>query len=204
MADRDERHGRRRSGSDNVGITRARGALIVVGDASTCASGEVEYLSAFTRYVAERSRSVGEHSVALPEISGKAYPSVARPELVSEWEKVFYPVIVEAGYRPIPQFAVDHYLLGFALLRPNGRKLNIEIDGEKYHKDWNGELIRKDRLRNLRLIEMGWDILRFWVYEVRDNLPGCIMRVKFWAEEADSLPGLADSRSGEDSQCAQS
>jgi len=51
----------------------------------------------FTRYVAERSRFVGEHSVALPEINEKAYPSVARPELVSEWEKVFYAAIVEAG-----------------------------------------------------------------------------------------------------------
>ena len=93
-------------------------------------------------------------------------------------------------YRPIPQFDIDHYLLDFALLRPNGRKLNIEIDGEKYHRDWDGELIRKDQLRNLRLIEMGWDVLRLWVYEVRDNLPGCIMRVKRWAEEADALPGM--------------
>jgi very-short-patch-repair endonuclease len=85
------------------------------------------------------------------------------------------------------------------LLRPNGRKLNIEIDGEKYHRDWDGELIRKDQLRNLRLIEMGWDILRLWVYEVRDNLPGCIMRVKRWAEDADSLPELNSSRSRQDS-----
>jgi very-short-patch-repair endonuclease len=118
--------------------------------------------------------------------------------LVSDWERFFYPSLVEAGYRPIPQFAVDHYLLDFALLRPNGRKLNIEIDGEKYHRDWDGELIRKDQLRNLRLIEMGWDILRLWVYEVRDNLPGCIARVTRWAEEADSLPELNSFRSGQD------
>jgi very-short-patch-repair endonuclease len=182
----------------NVGITRARGALIVVGDANACASGEVEYLRAFVRYVAERSRSPRERVVSLPDTNGRDYPVVARPELVSEWERVFYPALVEGGYRPIPQFDVDHYVLDFALLRPNGRKLNIEIDGEKYHRDWDGELIRKDQLRNLRLIEMGWDILRLWVYEVRDNLPGCIMRVKRWVEEADSLPDLNSSQSGQD------
>lgn len=172
----------------NVGITRARGALIVVGDASACASGEVEYLRAFARYVAERSGAPGECIASIPDINGRGYPAVARPELVSDWERFFYPALIEAGFRPIPQFAVDHYLLDFALLRPNGRKLNIEIDGERYHKDWDGELIRRDQLRNLRLIEMGWDILRLWVYEVRDNLPGCISRVRRWVEEADSLP----------------
>lgn len=178
----------------NVGITRARGALIVVGDAGACASGEVEYLRAFARYVAEHSGSQGEFATSLPDTGGHDYPVVANPELVSEWERVFYPALVDAGYRPIPQYDIDHYVLDFALLRPNGRRLNIEIDGEKYHRDWDGELIRKDQLRNLRLIEMGWDVLRFWVYEVRDDLPGCIMRVKRWANEADSLPELSSSR----------
>ena len=40
----------------NVGITRARGALVVVGDAAACASSQVECLSAFARYVADRTR----------------------------------------------------------------------------------------------------------------------------------------------------
>ena len=182
----------------NVGITRARGALIVVGDAAACASGEVEYLRAFARYVAEHSKILRERTVQLPDTNGRDYPVVARPELVSDWERVFYPALIEAGFRPIPQFDVDHYVLDFALVRPNGRRLNIEIDGEKYHRDWDGELIRKDQLRNLRLIEMGWDVLRLWVYEVRDNLPGCIARVKRWAVEADSLPELSTSTSGQD------
>lgn len=181
----------------NVGITRARGALFVVGDATACSAGEVEYLRAFARYVAEHADSSREGTRFELQSTGPSYPAVARPELVSDWERAFYPELVQAGYRPVPQFAVDNYLLDFALLRPNGRKLDIEIDGEKYHKDWDGELIRRDQMRNLRLIEMGWDILRLWVYEVRDDLPGCIMRVKRWAEEADSLPELSSFRSAE-------
>ena len=85
---------------------------------------------------------------------------------------------VARRYLPIRQFAVHNCLLDFALQRPNGRKLDIEIDGEKYRKDWVRELICRDHMRNLRLIEMGWDILRLWVYEVRDKLPGCIVRAK--------------------------
>jgi len=37
----------------NVGITRARGALVVVGDVAACASSDVNYLSVFARYVAD-------------------------------------------------------------------------------------------------------------------------------------------------------
>ena len=44
---------------------------------------------------------------------------------------------------------------------------------------------------HLRLIEMGWDVLRFWVYEVRDTLPTCVARVAAWVEEADALPEVA-------------
>lgn len=184
----------------NVGITRARAALVVVGDASACASGEIEYLRKFAQYVEGRNRSATDtnKSVAFSGHNEWDYPPVARPELVSDWEKVFYRAIVKTGYRPVPQFEIDHYILDFALLRPNGRKLNIEIDGERYHRDWDGELIRKDQLRNLRLIEMGWDVLRLWVYEVRDDMQGCILRVNRWVEEADSLPELISLGSQKD------
>jgi superfamily I DNA and/or RNA helicase len=86
----------------NVGITRARGALIVVGDASTCASGEIEYLREFSRYVASREQSAGQCIAPSPQAVGSEYPAVARPELVSDWERVFYPALVRGGYRPIP------------------------------------------------------------------------------------------------------
>src|SRR5262249_26378450 len=113
------------------------------------------------------------------------YPPVAHPERVSCWEKVLHAALVDAGFRPIPQYDVDQYELDLALMCPNGRRLDIEVDGERYHRDWDGELIRRDQLRNLRLIEMGWAVLRLWVYEIRDNLPACVARVTAWAEAAD-------------------
>ena len=61
--------------------------------------------------------------------------------------------------------------------------LNIEIDGERYHRNWNGELCRRDQIRTQRLIELGWEVKRFWVYEVRDELDSCISWVKNWVEK---------------------
>ena len=60
------------------------------------------------------------------------------------------------------------------------RKLDIEVDGERYHRDWTGELCRRDIIRNQRLIELGWEVKRFWVYQVRDDMDGCIRWVHSW------------------------
>ena len=62
----------------------------------------------------------------------------------------------------------------------SSRKLNIEVDGVEYHRDARGELIIKDRIRNLKMIENGWDVKRFWVHEIRDNLDGCIQDIVDW------------------------
>lgn len=54
------------------------------------------------------------------------------------------------------------------------------MDGERYHRSWTGELCLRDQLRNQRLIELGWDVKRFWVYEIRDRMGDCIAWVKRW------------------------
>lgn len=83
------------------------------------------------------------------------------------------------GVRTVLRYRVDQYALDLALFH-EGRKLNIEVDGEKYHRNWDGELTKRDQLRNKRLTELGWDVQRFWVYEIRDNLVGCIQKVQKW------------------------
>ena len=65
------------------------------------------------------------------------------------------------------------------------RRLNIEVDGERYHRTWSGELCLRDQLRNQRLIELGWEVKRFWVYEIRDRLPDVVSHVKSWVSDAD-------------------
>ena len=32
---------------------------------------------------------------------------------------------------------------------------------------------------------MGWRVMRFWVYELRDDMAGCVRRIKAALEETD-------------------
>lgn len=48
------------------------------------------------------------------------------------------------------------------------------------------ELLRRNQLRNMRMIELGWDVMRFWVYQLRDEMPACVQRVKDWLENRNS------------------
>jgi very-short-patch-repair endonuclease len=161
----------------NVAITRARSELVVVGDRQAALHSGVSYLAGFAEYVQElaarepAARRLGE--------LGPDYPAVSHPEQVSEWERLFYRAMYDAGLRPVPQYEEAPYTLDFALFEGD-RKLDLEIDGENYHRHWNGELSRRDQIRSRRLSDLGWDILRLWVYEVRDDLEGSLERVKKW------------------------
>ncbi|MCK4753982.1 MAG: DUF559 domain-containing protein [Calditrichia bacterium] len=41
-------------------------------------------------------------------------------------------------------------------------------------------MCKRDQLRNKRLIELGWDVIRFWVYEIRDDRQECVNRIQRW------------------------
>lgn len=168
----------------NVAITRARGLLHVVGDRTAAMECGVDYLAAFARYVEKMGESPEFDDAGPYDPPGPDYPAVARPERVSEWERKFYRAMYAAGVRPIPQFSVEQYDLDFAIIAGK-RRLNIELDGERYHRSWTGELCVRDQLRNQRLIELGWEVKRFWVYEIRDRMPDCVQWVVEWVRAAE-------------------
>jgi very-short-patch-repair endonuclease len=160
----------------NVAITRARSELVVVGDRQAALDSEVEYLASFAEY----AHSLGSReSLAAAAQLGPEYPAVAHPELVSDWERVFYKALYSAGLRPVPQYDESPYTLDFALF-DGERKCDIEVDGENYHRNWDGELCRRDQIRSRRLSDAGWDIMRFWVYELREDMQGSVARVQSW------------------------
>jgi very-short-patch-repair endonuclease len=161
----------------NVAVTRARSELLVVGDRQAALDSGVDYLASFARY--SRELEPHESCVVGAEDLGPEYPTVAHPELVSDWERVFYQALHRAGLRPVPQYEEAPYALDFALF-DGERRLDIEVDGEYYHRNWDGELCRRDQIRSQRLSDVGWDIMRFWVYEIRDDLEGCLRRVRAW------------------------
>lgn len=167
----------------NVAMTRARGLLHVVGDRAAAAASQVSYLAEFVRHVeavgVKTPESRGLEGIDL----GPTYPPVDRPERVSPWEHILYEAMYAQGIRAIPQFSVEPYALDFAVFA-GGRMLNIEVDGERYHRAWDGELCLRDQLRNQRMIELGWEVKRFWVYEVRDRLDDCVEWVRRWMGDA--------------------
>lgn len=151
----------------NVAITRARASLIVVGNQDYCENCSVSFLKEFARY----ARNQTSNGPTLSNVS---------PEISSELEIQFGRLLMQAGVTAISQFSACNYSLDFAVIEEDGRKLDIEIDGEMYHKDWNGETIIQDRIRD-NILEMNdWTIMRFWSYEVLDCPQLCIRKIKSW------------------------
>lgn len=144
----------------NVAITRARALLVTVGDKEYCKHCGVSYLEHFAEY------SQGENA----------------PVESSEWEHILQQALSDAGISVTAQYHVDKYYLDLALFHGN-KKLDIEVDGAMYHQTWDNELCYNDQLRNQTLIQQGWDIRRFWVQQVRDELPWCIQQIKDWMNQ---------------------
>jgi very-short-patch-repair endonuclease len=146
----------------NVAITRARALLVTVGDKQYCKQCGVSYLEHFAEY------SCGEGT----------------PVESSEWEHMLQKALSDAGIPVTAQYHVDKYYLDLALFY-KGKKLDIEVDGAMYHQTWTGELCYNDQLRNQALMREGWDVIRFWVQQVRDQLPWCIKQITDWMEAID-------------------
>ena len=170
----------------NVAITRARANLWVAGDLAACAGCEVDYLANFARYSQQVSERDAEDLMRASQDLGPVFPEVSNPESVSDWEKILYEALYDSGISTTPQFRVERYVQDLALI-VGDRRLNIEVDGERYHRAWTGELCRRDQIRNQRMFELGWDVMRFWVYEIRDELPSCVERVKAWIDQGDRV-----------------
>ncbi|MDD2371130.1 MAG: AAA domain-containing protein [Firmicutes bacterium] len=168
----------------NVAITRARAVLVIVGNYSYCQDCTVDYLKKFAEYYGRLTGGVDKRKKVVLNHSVREYPWVANPEQVSEWEKVFYSVLYDSGIQTIPQYPVDKYKLDLAIILDDGRMLDIEVDGEMYHRSWNGELCYRDQLRNQRMFELGWDVKRFWVYQIRDDMQNCIEQIMLWCNSA--------------------
>lgn len=166
----------------NVAQTRARAMLLVVGDQGAAIKCKISYLEDFAKYTRELENVTEEKASHSVQDLGEDYPTVTHPERVSEWEHILYKILYKAGIKAIPQYQVEKYTLDFALF-DGERKLDIEVDGEHYHKNWTGELCRRDQIRNQRLFELGWDVRRFWVYEIRDNVESCVEKINKWLKE---------------------
>ncbi len=151
----------------NVAITRARSVLHVVGDIDACANCGVKFIEDFASYVAGLDKK--------EEPKKDSYIDPNDPK-IGFWEIPFFNALKKAGLNPIPQYPVNQYRLDFAFFEGEV-ELDVEVDGEYYHKEWNGQRCKEDVFRDIRLMALGWNVLRFWVYQIRDDMDACVKEV---------------------------
>jgi len=149
----------------NVAVSRARSVLHVVGDREACAECGVPHIEAFARYFGDLEARLGVAAVASVD---ESTIGPGEPALIEE--------LVRLGLHPMPQYLANQYRLDIAVVEGDVR-IDVEVDGELYHTDWDGARSRADLIRDLRLTSLGWTVLRFWAQEVRDDLGGCTDRV---------------------------
>jgi very-short-patch-repair endonuclease len=137
----------------NVAISRARALCLVIGDKEYVRRSGIKGLS------------------FLAEMSDRG-PSPRAP-FESEWERRLYAGLKGRGLDPFPQYPVGSRYLDFAF-DPEGRKLDVEVDGRRWHADPDGNRKVSDRLRDRELITRGWKVRRFWVHELAEDMEQCL------------------------------
>jgi hypothetical protein len=166
----------------NVAITRARAQLVVVGDFQCSSSSTVPYLVDFTQYVEGLKDRLPVPLIALRAPGSRQSLKSASTE-GSIGTEALDLALAQAGLVCVARYREEKYSLDLALLY-GGRRLDIEVDEAAYHTAWTLERCHEEQIRSQRLNELGWEVLRFWVYEIQDDLPGCVARVMAWAERA--------------------
>lgn len=79
------------------------------------------------------------------------------------------------GYDFHRQKPIEEYIVDFFCSR---LKLIIEIDGESH-----SERLPQDWKRQEKLESLGFNVLRFWDSDVKNNLEGVLLSIKEWIEK---------------------
>ncbi len=149
----------------NVAVSRARTICHIVGDKTFAASSGIPHIETLVRRV---------------NAAGAPRPGGLDDRFDSPWEKRLHDAMVERGLDPIVQHPVAGRFLDLAIVDEARRpplRLDIEVDGVAYHTDDDGNRLATDLWRDHQLRALGWQILRFWVHELRDDLEGCVERI---------------------------
>ena len=138
----------------NVALTRAKSILWIVGDKKKCVNSNITYLRNFVEYVEEEK-----------------YKDIDLPygDFQSPWEKKFFEALVGEGFDPKAQYRSGPYFIDMVLFNDD-KKIAIEVDGEQWHTDMTGERLERDIIRDRNLINMGWDVNRFWVHDLKYDM----------------------------------
>jgi len=80
------------------------------------------------------------------------------------------------GYPFLRQRPIGNYIADFFCKE---LKLIIEVDGLSHHFE---EVVKADQKREMELVDLGYNILRFNDDEVMNDLPNILRTLQFWIE----------------------
>lgn len=140
----------------NVAVSRARAVAIIFGDLRFARSGTSEALRRLVAFATEPRERFGEGVFD------------------SDWERRVYHALKDRGLDPKPQHEIAGRRLDFALFGSNGIKLDLEVDGRRWHQTADGRRKTEDLWRDHQMKSLGWHVRRFWVDELAKDMEGCI------------------------------
>jgi very-short-patch-repair endonuclease len=152
----------------NVAASRARAVLHVVGNREWARKCGIQHI--------EKLATPQKSQPRTPQ-QGPWHPHE------SPWEEKLFRALLEKGLEPRAQFAVSWRRLDLALVREGDwpMRIDIEVDGD-CHRNPDGTRKMDDLWRDIQLQGMGWKVMRFWTYQLREDLNGCIDKVlKAWS-----------------------
>lgn len=144
----------------NVAISRARTVARIFGDLSFARSGKVRSLARLAAHATEPRVRTGEGVFD------------------SDWERKVYHALKDRGLDPRPQHEIAGRRLDFALFGKSGIKLDLEVDGRRWHQTADGQRKSADIWRDQQLKALGWRVRRFWVDELSEDMESCLDRVE--------------------------
>jgi len=138
----------------NVAISRARAVALVVGDLDWARSCGIAHISMLADRATRLAPAVLEASESL-------------------WERRMAVALERRGLVFEQQYPVGRRRLDFALFRDEV-KLDLEVDGRRWHTGPDGNRKTADRLRDREMIARGWKVRRFWVHELQADMERCL------------------------------
>ncbi len=91
-----------------------------------------------------------------------------------------FEALKSKGVEPEPQYPVLGRRLDLALVNKD-KKIDIEVDGDRYHRNPDGTRKRDDVWRDIQMQGAEWKVMRFWVYQLRENMDNCVNKIsKAW------------------------
>ena len=147
----------------NVAVSRARAVIHIVGNRDWARRCGIRHIAALAST---------EYQQTGTPYSGPWHPHE------SPWEKKLYEALLEVGLKPRPQYPVSSRRLDLALIGEHEKalKIDIEVDGD-CHRNPDGTRKIDDIWRDIQLQGLGWKVMRFWTYQLREDMPGCIQKI---------------------------